>query len=280
MQMNRRQFLKVSGACGAASALSIAGGYGYSTRLETEWLSVERVRIPLASLKSGLDGFTIVHLSDFHLFPHTRIEFIREAVVVANRLAPDLIALTGDFVLDDVESIHELAPVISGLNARHGVFSVLGNHDLWKGPRTVTNALEKAGIPVLTNRGVLLECNGQGLFVAGVDDAWSGKPDLTEALEGRPGGVPVVLLSHEPDPADQYCSDGRISLQLSGHSHGGQIRIPGLGAPYLPPLARKYELGLYRVGDSWLYTNRGIGVTVPFRFNCRPEITEFTLVAV
>ena len=96
-------------------------------------------------------------------------------------------------------------------------------------------------------------------------------------MRGHRDGVVTILLSHEPDPAEDFCLDERITIQLSGHSHGGQVRIPGFGSPFLPPFGRKYDLGLYRVRNMWLYTNRGIGVTAPIRLNCRPEITELTL---
>ena len=117
------------------------------------------------------------------------------------------------------------------------------------------------------------------IFLAGLDDGWSGQPDLNLALQNLSPGIPTILLMHEPDFADIFSKDKRVSLQLSGHTHGGQVRIPGLGAIVLPDYGKKYEQGLYRVKDMWLYTNRGIGVIWPaVRFNCRPEITEITLV--
>lgn len=134
-------------------------------------------------------------------------------------------------------------------------------------------------MPVLVNQGVNITAGGESLYLAGLDDGWSGKPDLKTALEKAPADAPVILLLHEPDLADEVSKDPRISLQLAGHSHGGQIRFPYIGAPILPYLAWKYDMGLYRVKDMWLYTNRGIGVTnEPIRYNCAPEITQFTLV--
>lgn len=259
-------------------ALFGAGGFVYGTRLETEWLEQENVSIPVPDLASNLNGFRIVLLSDFHLYPTTRLEFIQEAVEVACDLKPDLVALTGDFVQERADAIFDLAPVLAKLNARHGVFCVLGNHDHWKGPRIVRDGLEREGLIVLHNKGVMLSHEDSPLYLAGVDDCWSGQPDLSAAMAGHPGNVTTLLLSHEPDPADRYALDGRVSVQLSGHSHGGQVRIPGLGSPFLPPFGRKYDLGLYRIRSTWLYTNRGIGVTAPIRLNCRPEITALTLV--
>jgi predicted MPP superfamily phosphohydrolase len=266
---------------GIGSGIAIFGGSGllYGTRLETEWLEHERVTLPIPGLPTALDGFRILLLSDFHLYPTTRLEFIQEAVELARPLQPDLIALTGDFVQQTAEAIFDLAPVLAGLNARHGLFCVLGNHDHWKGAETVRSGLEREGLFLLENQGILLSHEGSSIYLAGVDDCWAGQPDLRRAMSGHSQNAPTILLSHEPDPADEYSLDQRIAVQLSGHSHGGQVRIPGLGSPFLPPFGRKYDLGLYRVRDTWLYTNRGIGVTAPIRINCRPEMTELTLVA-
>jgi hypothetical protein len=131
----------------------------------------------------------------------------------------------------------------------------------------------------LVNQGIAVEHNGGLVYLAGLDDGWSGHPDLDTALQGAPDQAPVVLLCHEPDLADRYAADGRVALQLSGHSHGGQVRLPGKGPLVLPFLGRKYDFGLYHVGGMWLYTNRGLGcISVPYRYNCPPEVTHFTLV--
>jgi len=243
--------------------------------METEWLALEKVQVPAPPF---LEGLRIALLSDFHLYPHTRIELIQAAVEQTLDLKPDLIALTGDFVQERADAIFELAPVLARMNARHGIFCVLGNHDHWKGAEVVMQGLTEAGLEVLDNRGVQIDHGGSTFYLAGVDDVWSGRPDLQAALAGHQQDDPIILLSHAPDPADDYCQDRRICLQLSGHSHGGQVRIPFFGSPFLPPYGRKYDLGLYRIHDAWLYTNRGIGVTVPIRLNCRPEVTEITLV--
>ena len=237
----------------------------------------------MAHLGSSFDGFKIVQMSDFHLHPHTQIEFVEKAVDIANSLRPDLIALTGDYVSahpsGTSEAMFELAPALSKLDAKHGVFAVLGNHEYWTNKKTVLTALKESGLPVLMNHGLSLNIGRQMLYLAGLDDGWMGHPDLSKALEKRPGKVPTIMLVHEPDFADAFSADGTVSLQLSGHSHGGQIRLPGIGALVLPRHGRKYDQGLYRVRDMWLYTTRGIGVIgPPVRLNCRPEITEIKLV--
>jgi hypothetical protein len=282
MKISRRRFLKASAYLTATGCLTAAGGIGsyeYGVHLEAQWLAVEQVPVPLKNLNSALEGLKIVQLSDLHLHPYTQIEFIQKAVQTANLLQPDLVVLTGDYVLASAESIFELAPALATLNARYGVFTILGNHDLWTNAGVVRTGLEASGLPVLHNEGVTLDIGGAQLYLAGVDDGWSGRPDLNAALDNRPTDVPTILLAHEPDLANTFSLDGRVSLQLSGHSHGGQVRIPGLGAPILPYLGQKYDQGLQRANDMWVYTNRGIGVIgPPVRFNCRPEVTEITLV--
>ncbi len=129
------------------------------------------------------------------------------------------------------------------------------------------------------NKGIPISAGKGTLYLAGLDDGWSGQPDLQATMQNHPAEAPTVLLLHEPDLADKYSQDKRIAVQLSGHSHGGQIRFPKVGALILPYLAWKYDYGLYNVNGMWLYTNRGLGVTnEPVRFNCPPEITEITLI--
>jgi len=262
----------------AAGAAAASAGYLYLNN-EAQDLVVERVMIPLIGLKPALEGFKIVQMTDFHLRPYTKPDFVQKAVELANSLNPDLMVLTGDYVWHEGEAILELAPILAGLNARYGVFSALGNHDIWTDVNLVLQAFQEVRMPVLVNQGIAINAGGQNLYLAGLDDGWSGEPDLEAAMYNAPNGAPVILLYHEPDLADDVSVDPRVSLQLAGHSHGGQIRLPGIGAPLLPYLSWKYDQGLFKVKDMWLYTNRGIGVTnIPIRYNCPPEITELILV--
>ncbi|MCB0212132.1 MAG: metallophosphoesterase [Anaerolineae bacterium] len=281
MKLNRRMFIKGVAGLAATSCLTGTAGvtlFEYATKIETHWLSIEKVQIPIKNLKPALEGFKIVQLSDIHLHPFTQIDFVRQVIDAANALQPDLIALTGDYVLESADAIFELAPVLATLNPTYGIYASLGNHDLWTNVDTVRQGLTESGLTLLRNEGLAFDVGNAQLFIAGVDDGWSGHPDLTVALETHPGDIPTILLAHEPDLADRFAADKRVSLQLSGHTHGGQVRLPGKGSLVLPHLGKKYELGLYRVEDLWVYTNRGIGVIdPPVRFNCRPEITEFTL---
>lgn len=276
--MNRREFLRITG-------LVVGGGLVVATSHlaindEAQNPVVEHIPILIRNLPASLEGFTILQISDLHLYPLTQPELIKKAVAISNELNPDLVVMTGDYVWQELEAIEELAPILSGLNAKYGVFSILGNHDYWLDAGVITSTMEAAGLPVLINQGFSIQVGRGSLYLAGLDDGWSGHPDLERTLEGVSQDEPVFLLCHEPDLADQNASNHRIDLQLSGHTHGGQIRIPGFGALILPYLGRKYDLGLYKIGNMLLYTNRGLGViSEPVRFNCPPEISHFILQA-
>lgn len=276
-RLNRRKLLKLLGYNALGAGAGLAGLYHYASNIEVERLRLERATIPIDGLPSALEGFKIALLADFHLYPHTRLELIEEAVRLANSLKPDLTLLGGDYVLKTANSIFDLAPALARLDAVHGVFCILGNHDHWRGLDVVSQGLKSSGLPVLRNRGLTLKIGRRNLYLAGVDDGWAGRSDLAAALEGLPDGAPCIVLMHEPDFADPFSADPRISLQLSGHSHGGQVRFPLIGSPFLPPYGRKYDKGLYRVGGMPLFTTVGIGVTVPLRLNCPPEVAEITL---
>lgn len=273
---SRRAFL-VGCAAGGATLLTGAGAYGYG--VETEWLQVERVTLSLPRLPLWFDGLTVVQLSDFHFGPDVNPLHIRRAVDVTLGLGPDLIVLTGDFVsrLSAAEPVH-ITRELGRLTAPEGVWAVLGNHDNHLSARVVTQALTGAGARVLRNASTVLRRADERLWLAGVDDILEQKGDLDAALRGIPDSGPTIVLVHEPDFADRVAGDPRVCLQLSGHSHGGQVRCPLLGPPLLPWLAEKYPQGLYRIGDLRLYTNRGLGtIGVPIRINCRPEVTLLTL---
>ena len=275
--ITRRDFLKLTGIAtfamlGATTAYSILGN-------EAESPVVERVQIPIPNLPTALGGFRIVQISDIHYYPFTTIELVDRAVEMANQLKPDLTVLTGDFVWHEVEAIFELMPSLALLNAKHGVYAGLGNHDLWTDVEVVTQAIKQERLPLLVNQGVPISVGKSTLYLASLDDGWSGKPVLADAMANYPNDAITVLLMHEPDLAPRYAPDERIHLQLSGHSHGGQVRLPFYGPLVLPYLSWKYPMGLYNIDGMWLYTNRGLGTTnVPLRVNCAPEITELTLV--
>jgi predicted MPP superfamily phosphohydrolase len=270
--LSRRAFLGAS----IFGGLSAGGVKGLSEAFECR---VELVSVPVRNLPTALEGFRIVALSDFHLLPFTQIGFLKNAIDLASTRQPDLVVLLGDFVDATVESIHALAPALASLRSRLGVMAVLGNHDYLQGAGVVAETLRRVGIEVLVNRGILLPAVGGGLYVAGTDSL-SGSFRLGEALAGNRSGATSILLAHEPDVADHVAASGRIALQLSGHSHGGQVRCAGLERFLLPRGGRKYAYGSYQVGEMFLHTSRGLGTTgLPFRLGSPPEVTELILTA-
>jgi hypothetical protein len=259
--------------------LSAVAGSGYVWWMEPRWLAVERVAITLPRLPPAFDGFTIAQLSDLHFGPVVAPEHVHTAFDLALSLRPDLIAVTGDFVSElSHGEAGQLTEALRRLTAPHGVFGVLGNHDWWTDARVVAEAVSRAGVALLRNQHFAVRRGGQSLYLAGVDDFWEGHADLGRALAGIPDGAAIVLLAHEPDYADRASRHMRIGLQLSGHSHGGQVRFPLIGPIVLPLHGQRYPAGLYTLEEMQLYTNRGIGMVRPaVRFNCRPEVTLFTL---
>jgi predicted MPP superfamily phosphohydrolase len=204
-------------------------------------------------------------------------------------LHPDLVVLTGDFVTVGVFESRSharrhawitaapCAEILSRLEARAGRFAILGNHDADSNPEMVRDAIQSHGIPVLKNQSVAIERGPARIWLTGLDDVLRGMPDLGAAIEKIPPSEVIVLLVHEPDFADEAALTP-VDLQLSGHSHGGQIWIPGIGAPWLPELAKIYPRGLYQIENLTLYTNVGVGtIHVPIRINCVPEVTLVTL---
>jgi uncharacterized protein len=277
--MNRLLKL-VGGALAGAGALVLAArGITYATEVEPAEIEIARVNIPLRHLPAAFNGLTIAHLSDMHLGGWMTVERMQQVAALVNDLQPDVVALTGDFV-------HDLANVsrdgiIASLNtvrAKEQIVGVFGNHDHRHGAARVSAAVREAGVTLLFNEHIVLTRGAATLYIAGVDDIWIGRQDLPRALDGIPRDSAVVLLAHEPDFADSPAASGRVGLQLSGHTHGGQIRLPVIGAPVLPRLGQKYDAGLFRVEGMALYVNRGVGMIPPYvRVNCRPEITLLTL---
>lgn len=259
----------------ALSILLLAVYYVHD--LEPSWIEVRTASLSLPHLAPEFSGYRIVQLSDIHADRWMTARRIQKIVDQVNQMHPDSVVLTGDFVTRDAERFSPNLTVLSSLRPADKTFAVLGNHDAWTNPDLIQHALETAGVQVLNNRSVTLERPSAQLHIAGVDDIWAGRDRLNEVLAALPANGAAILLAHEPDFADTSAATGRFDLQLSGHSHGGQIHLPFMKR-VLPPLAYKYPLGQYQVGSMIQYTNRGLGSSgIPIRFNCRPEITIFTL---
>jgi predicted MPP superfamily phosphohydrolase len=275
--------LRWAAATLAAAVSSGAALLAYAAAVEPNWIEVRAVPLTLPRLGPAFHGYRLVQISDIHAgkwMSDLRLERIVDRV---NAEQPDLIAITGDFVTRVYRGApRDIGPVLRRLQAADGVVAVLGNHDYWgrRGPGLIRRLIHDTGLIDLNNKVHRLERGGDMLYLAGVDTALYREARLDEVLRLLPGEGPAILLAHEPDFADQSAATRRFDLQLSGHSHGGQVRLPGLPPPRLPPLAHKYHTGLYQVGTMLQYTNRGLGmVGLPLRFCARPEITVFTLQA-
>ena len=282
-QVSRRFFLK--GAMYGAGGLAL-----YAGEFERHWLEVVHRQIHIDRLPSAFDGMTVAQLSDIHLDEFTEPFLLREAIDEINRAHPDLVLLTGDYVSAQVlprnltiDAAWQCGKLLSRIQCRER-YAIFGNHDVWAGEEHVGEALRSHGITVLKNACLPIERGKDRFWLSGLDDPLDGKPDPDQAIPSAIRNIvnePVILLCHAPDYVDQLRSHPAgqaVSFVLSGHTHGGQIRLPLIGALHLPPGGRKYVQGMFQVGNMQLYVNRGIGsVGVPFRFDCRPEITVFTL---
>jgi len=277
--MDRRSFLRLAAAGVAAGVGAAAFGAGWGALGEPNWPVVEGIDVTLPRLPARLDGLRVAQLSDLHISQYTTQGDIGRAAALAMRQTPDLIVLTGDFIWREVtQHAEKLVEPLRSLHAPLGVYAVLGNHDHWEGAALTAGVLAKAGVTLLVNQALRLDVDAP-LWLVGLDDVWERKHDMRAALAGTPDEECKLLLVHEPDYADE-AADYPVDLQLSGHSHGGQINLPRYGPPVLPYLGQKYPAGLYQVGKLAVYTNRGIGVIAPpVRLNCPPEVTLFTLSA-
>ena len=250
----------------------------YPTVIEPNWLQVSRLDLTLPNLDQEFEQYRIVQISDIHADEWMTSQRLQRLVKRVNQVQPDAVVLTGDHVTDRAETFGRTLLELNPLVTKDGVFAVLGNHDHWSNPQLIRQYLTEAGITLLDNRSFSIERDGKTLAIAGVDDVWVGKDNLSQVLSQLPTQGAHILLVHEPDFADQSAASQGFDLQLSGHSHGGQVKIPFLGAPKLPPYGRKYPFGLYKINQMFAYTSRGVGMVSPrVRFNARPQITIFSL---
>lgn len=272
-----------------ASRFSLSAGvlllvaFLYARYVEPGRVAIRRLELTLPRLAPGFDGYRIVHMSDVHMDRWMTPRRLAGIVGLVNEQEPDLVAVTGDFVTcSQLASTAHLAPLLagplSGLRARDGVVAVLGNHDHRAGAGKVRPHLQRAGISELANEFREIRRGASTLSVAGVDCMYMGKDRLGAVLEGLPEEGAAVLLAHEPDFALSSAATGRFDLQLSGHSHGGQVRLPLFGALLYPRHSGTYPDGLHESRGMHVYTSRGLGTVLSrLRANCRPEISVLTL---
>jgi uncharacterized protein len=255
------------------------GGFVYANRVEPDRIDITHIPLALPNLSREFNDYRLIQISDIHMGSWMNLPRLEEIVEKVNQLNPDLVAITGDFVTH--HSSHHASELVNPLKklcAPDGVMAVLGNHDSSNSRIGLHPILHRAGLMVLSNSVHTIRRGSASIHIAGVDDPLDRRDRLDIVLNKMPREGVGILLAHPPDFADKSAQSQRFDLQLSGHSHGGQVRFPLLGPLFLPRMGRKYPQGLYRVGNMTLYTNRGVGmVHLPVRFNCRPEITLFQL---
>lgn len=260
--------------------ISLAGALcgAYAVGWERHWIEVTRRDVPLEGLPERFAGVTIAHLTDIHHGPYVSLSYIRRVVALVNSLAPDLIALTGDYVDHRPQEIEPVVQVLSQLHAPLGVWAVLGGHDLRASERLCRHAFAESGIRLLRDEAAPVADGA--LWIAGLrDNSEYYLDNMDRALASVPAGARTLLLAHSPDSIREAAPRG-VDFMLSGHTHGGQIC-----APFYGPIVtesrywRQYARGLRRAGNTWVYTSRGLGVVrLPMRFLCRPELALHRLV--
>lgn len=283
--ISRRRFL--GRGLRALAGLGFAGGaYGLG---EAKWCRLHEQEVPVRRLPAAFDGLKVAFFADTHYGPGVPLAYLRGVVQRVNGLGADLILLGGDYIQrywqwiapDAADIVRRGVGVFSGLRAPLGVFAVLGNHDNFSGQRgEILGALVDAGVRPLENTGVWLERGGQRLRVCGIGDISTGSPDPATALGDAGPGDTAVAVTHNPDLMEELL-DPRVGLVLCGHTHGGQVVIPGLDyAPIVPSrFDQKYLRGL-RWGPSGapVFITRGVGTILPpVRINCPPEVALLTL---
>jgi uncharacterized protein len=283
-----------AGALVTRRALLLAGGglagggflVGYSTLVERRNFYLRTHRLYVPNLPPRLAGLRVVLMADLHCGPFNRPGDLRPAIAMANRCKPDLILIPGDFVhasrnyfAEAAELLQELRPTLPD-----GLLISWGNHDYWNDVTRGQQLLPQAGARLLRHARLVLDNrrdfqeSGKGLWLCGLDDLWEGKPDLTRCLAGIPADQPRLVLAHNPDTAELQ-PNGRVDLMVSGHTHGGQVYVPGLGTPVVPSsYGQKYAAGFVQAPGYWVYVTRGVGVGgLPVRLGVPPEVTFFEL---
>ncbi len=273
-KISRRKFLKLGLSCGIGALIA-----SYPFCIERYIFQVNIYRIPVPNLPPKFNGYTITQLTDLHhglLMPQAVVE---KLIHKANTLQKDLIVCTGDYTLEKngTKQIDTVWPQLMKLNAKDGVYSVLGNHDHWGSTDRSLYWLEKSGQSV-RHKAVPIIREEKKIWIGGAGDYMEDDLGIDDAFQHVPDSECKVLLSHNPDSADTDYKT-RIDLMISGHTHGGQVIIPFIGAPILPVKNKIYSSGFIRTEGTNLYISRGLGwAIIPVRFNCLPEISVLKLV--
>jgi len=269
------------------AALSVLGlNVGaYAREVEPFWLDAHEFDVAIRGLPGAFDGFRIAHVTDMHTGPRVPLDYLERAIRHVNDVRPDAVMVTGDIVHNSPKWVEPAAGLLSKLSAP--TYVSFGNHDYslfgsHPGASTIValplqRALERAGCTVLRNRAAALDRGGVRLWVVGIEDFWSSLFAPAQAFAYVPRGEPAIAMSHNPDSA-QFVTPFGPKLILSGHTHGGQVRVPLVGAPILPVANRRYDQGLFRLpNECQMYVSRGVGYLKQVRFCCRPEIPVIRL---
>jgi predicted MPP superfamily phosphohydrolase len=275
IELTRREFLR---GAAAVPLVAVSAGSAYASFVEPYDYEVTLTDVLIAGLPQSFDGFRIAQISDVHHSRLVSIADVRRVAELAQGTGADLIVLTGDYTTAYRRYIEPCAEALGALTAPEGVWAVLGNHDHYTDPQLTARALERAHINVLNNANTFIRRGGETLQLAGIDDwSWNGT-DWPRALYGLDQKFPTVLLSHQPRVLD-VAEALKVSLILSGHTHGGQLSLPFIGAPARFGVKDfKYLRGLYERNGTQLYVSRGTGVIgLPVRFGARPEIAVIRL---
>lgn len=280
-RISRRKLIKWG--VGALVAGALVNGFA----LEPRRIQLQRTTVRIDGLGDAFKGYKIGVLSDFHIPHFVSVDYIRRAIRLVSQQKPDIILLPGDFCnskgffgLDKDVPVPDLAPFLSGIDAPDGVYGVLGNHDYWLNAEGVTEALSKTPVHLIHNVNVVIRRGSDELAIVGTPDLWEDDIDLDAAFEGISPETPRILMQHNPDLAEEFPAGYRVDLQISGHTHGGQVRIPFGPALILPSkYGNKYREGLVQGPRHRVYITRGVGMssTLPVRFCCPPEATLLEL---
>lgn len=277
LKISRRRFL-------GGVSLAAAGTFGYARFIEARRLQTSYVTVPFSN--GTTEPVKLLHLSDLHASGVVSLDYIESAISRALTWEPDVICLTGDFVTQRFTQAKEFTKLLRRLSDTAPCFATLGNHDggQWSGEHGgyadiswITDVLTESRIRLLHNSTTRIRVRGRPLQFVGIGDTWAANLDVESAFRAVDSQIPTVLLSHNPDLKDAVASRD-WKLMLSGHTHGGQLRVPWLGAtPFAPVRDKRFVAGLHPWNERWIHVTKGVGNVYGMRINCPPEVSFLTL---